>query len=126
MLLFINGFFNSFSVCNKNISSILIFVLYTKKNLLSKNRKCLEKKWVKFAFSSPSLVFFASKFAFALANSKRLAFPSSIHEVHCVTLVAESGNKADRHKSRAPSNQFPTDGRTDRPTEWPIESRARD
>ena len=48
-----------------------------KKNLLSKIRKCLEKKWVKFAFSSPPLVFFASKFAFALANSKRLVFPSS-------------------------------------------------
>ena len=26
-------------------------------------------------------------------------------------------NKADRHKSRAPSNQFPADRRTDRPTD---------
>ena len=26
-------------------------------------------------------------------------------------------NKADRHKSRAPSNQFPTDQPTDRPTD---------
>ena len=43
-------------------------------------------------------------------------------------------NKADRHKSRAPSLQRQTDRptdrqtdrQTDRPTEWPIESRARD
>ena len=35
-------------------------------------------------------------------------------------------NKADRHKSRAASNQQPTDRRTDQPTEWLIESRARD
>ena len=39
-------------------------------------------------------------------------------------------NKADRHKSRAPSLQRwtdrPTDRQTDRPTEWLIESHARD
>ena len=43
-------------------------------------------------------------------------------------------NKADRHKSRAPSNQQSTDwlmdqltdGPTDQPTEWLIELHARD
>ena len=39
-------------------------------------------------------------------------------------------NKANRHKSRAPSLQRQTDQttdrQTDRPTEWLIESRARD
>ena len=43
-----------------------------------------------------------------------------------VTIDAGGINKADRHKSRAPSNQFPTDRQTDRPTEWLIKSRARD
>ena len=35
-------------------------------------------------------------------------------------------NQADRHNSRALSNPFPTDGRTDRPTKRLVESRARD
>ena len=45
-------------------------------------------------------------------------------------LEAEKGqnstNKADRHKSRAPSYQRPTDQPTDRPTKRLIESPARD
>ena len=43
--------------------------------------------------------------------------------------TTEKCNKADRHKSRAPSLQQrtdrSTDRQTDRPTEWLIESRAR-
>ena len=43
-----------------------------------------------------------------------------------ISKIAQLKNKANRHKSRAPSLQRQTDRQTDRRTEWFIESRARD
>ena len=40
--------------------------------------------------------------------------------------MRDGANKADRHKSRAPINQRPTDGPTDQPIKRLIELRARD
>jgi len=44
----------------------------------------------------------------------------------CKIKAIRRENKANRHKSRAPSIQRQTDRPTDRRTEWLIESRARD
>ena len=43
-----------------------------------------------------------------------------------VSLDEWEENRADRHKSRVPSQERRTDGQTDRPTERLIESSARD